>query len=129
MRDPKAIKRARRFRKEPTKTENLLWQRLRGEKLSGAKFRRQADIGSIIVDFACIQARLIVEVDGGVHNHPDVIRKDAVRDHALKMQGFTILRFSTAAIENDLEAVLTVIERALLSSCEAITSGVDHERL
>jgi very-short-patch-repair endonuclease len=129
MRDPKAIKRARRFRKEPTKTENLLWQRLRGEKLSGAKFRRQADIGSVVVDFACMQARLIVEVDGGVHNHPDVIRKDAIRDHALKAQGFSILRFSAAAIESDLETVLIVIERAFSNPLQAIMQSPHHARL
>ncbi len=129
MRDPKAIKRARRFRKEPTKTENLLWQRLRGEKLSVAKFRRQADIGSVVVDFACMQARLIVEVDGGVHNHPDVIRKDAIRDHALKAQGFSILRFSAAAIESDLETVLIVIERAFSNPSQAIMQSPHHARL
>jgi very-short-patch-repair endonuclease len=129
MRDPKAIKRARRFRKEPTKTESLLWQRLRGEKLAGAKFRRQADIGSVVVDFACIQARLIVEVDGGIHDHPDVIRKDTIRDHALKVQGFNILRFSAVAIESDLEAVLIAIERAVRRPSQAIMQGHHHAHI
>jgi uroporphyrinogen-III synthase len=126
MRDPKAIKRARRFRKEPTKTENLLWQRLRGQKLAGAKFRRQADIGSVVVDFACLQAKLVVEVDGGIHNHPDVIRKDAIRDQALKAEGFKVLRFSTAAIESDLETVLIVIEHAVQHPSQAIMQGLHH---
>jgi uroporphyrinogen-III synthase len=129
MRDPKAIKRARRFRKEPTKTENLLWQRLRGQKLAGAKFRRQADIGSVVVDFACLQAKLVVEVDGGIHNHPDVIRKDAIRDQALKAEGFKVLRFSTAAIESDLETVLIVIEHAVQHPSQAIMQGPHHAHI
>jgi very-short-patch-repair endonuclease len=112
MRDPKTIKRARRFRKAPTKTEDLLWQQLRGAKIGDAKFRRQADIGSLVVDFACLQAKLIVEVDGGIHNHPDVMRRDIERDDRLAKQGFRILRFSSTAIESDLGAVLTIIERA-----------------
>lgn len=123
MRDPRAIKRARRFRKEPTKTEDLLWQRVRGGKLAGAKFRRQADIGSLVVDFACLEAKLIVEVDGGIHTHPDVIRKDAARDDKLTAQGFRVLRFSTAAIESDLETVLIVIERAVQNPAALIMSG------
>jgi uroporphyrinogen-III synthase len=129
MRDPKAIKRARRFRKEPTKTENLLWQRLRGGKLGGAKFRRQADIGSVVVDFACLQTKLVVEVDGGIHNHPDVIRKDSLRDHALKTQGFKVLRFSAAAIESDLETVLIVIERAFANPSVPLMQGPHHAHL
>jgi uroporphyrinogen-III synthase len=129
MRDPKAIKRARRFRKVPTKTEDILWHRLRGEKLTGAKFRRQADIGSLVVDFACLQVKLVVEVDGGIHNHPDVIPKDAARDRKLTAQGFRILRFSAAAIESDLETVLVVIDRAVQNSSAPIMRGPHYAHL
>jgi very-short-patch-repair endonuclease len=113
MRDPKTIKRARRFRKAPTRTEDLLWQQLRGGKIGDAKFRRQADIGSLVVDFSCLQAKLVVEVDGGIHNHPDVSRRDVERDRKLAEQGFHVLRFSTAAVESDLGAVLAIIENAI----------------
>jgi very-short-patch-repair endonuclease len=113
MRDPKTIKRARRFRKAPTRTEDLLWQQLRGGKIGDAKFRRQADIGSLVVDFACLQARLIIEVDGGIHNHPDVSRRDSERDDRLTKQGFRVLRFSASAIESDLGAVVAIIENAI----------------
>ena len=126
MRDPKAIKRARRFRKEPSKTEDLLWQRVRGERLTGAKFRRQADSGSLVVDFACLEAKLIIEADGGIHNHPDVIRKDAERDQKLTAKGFRVLRFSVAAIESDLDTVLIVIERAVQNPSISIMSGVHN---
>ena len=126
MRDQKAIKRARRFRQEPTKTEDILWQRLRAGKLGGAKFRRQADIGSMVMDFACMAALLVVEVDGGIHNHPAVARRDDARDGFLMRNGFQILRFSAAAIESDLESVLIVIERALERGGKAYEQGDNH---
>ena len=58
---------SRQFRKEPTTSEAILWQALRGRKLDGRKFRRQQTIGNFIVDFFCGQERLVVEVDGGIH--------------------------------------------------------------
>ena len=58
---------ARGFRKAPTPSEAILWRALRGEVLDGRKFRRQQPIGPFIVDFYCSTERLIVEVDGGVH--------------------------------------------------------------
>lgn len=56
---------ARRMRADATKAENMLWQALRGGRLEGLKFKRQVPIEGYIVDFACFEARLIVEVDGG----------------------------------------------------------------
>ena len=58
---------ARTFRKEPTRSEKLLWQELRNRKLEGRKFRRQRPVGPFVVDFYCREERLVIEIDGAVH--------------------------------------------------------------
>ncbi|HEX9839738.1 MAG TPA: endonuclease domain-containing protein, partial [Anaerolineales bacterium] len=59
---------ARDFRKEPTKSEAKLWQALRGKKLDGIKFRRQQPVGPFIVDFYNSVYRLVIEIDGSIHD-------------------------------------------------------------
>src|SRR5688572_3082540 len=76
---------ARQFRKEPTKSENILWQALRGKKLDGHKFRRQQPIGNFIVDFYNSPYRLIVEVDGSVHDNQ--VELDQARQEVLEQLG------------------------------------------
>jgi len=61
------IRRARRLRKSPTFTEAALWPLLRDRAVAGLRFRRQVPIGDYVCDFVCLSARLIVEVDGGIH--------------------------------------------------------------
>jgi len=78
------------MRREPTDAERALWLLLRDRRLASYKFRRQVPIGAYIADFVCFSARLIVEADGGQHAESPA---DAVRDAALKAQGFRILRF------------------------------------
>jgi len=69
------------MRKEATEAEDRLWQELRGRRLDRIKFRRQAPIGNYIADFVCLEARLIVEIDGSQHADSDYDRR---RDMALK---------------------------------------------
>ena len=83
--------RARWMRREPTLTESVLWERLRGRKL-GVVFRRQVVIGRYIVDFAAPAVRLVVEVDGGYHQRR--VRLDAKRDAALAKLGWKVVRIS-----------------------------------
>jgi very-short-patch-repair endonuclease len=83
--------RARALRKNPTEVERQLWRHLRLWQLDGHKFRRQQPIGNYIVDFVCLEKRLVVEVDGG--QHADRGSHDAERDAWLREQGFTVLRF------------------------------------
>jgi very-short-patch-repair endonuclease len=111
MRDAKVIARARRLRKAATPTEDKLWQRLRDRRLGGLKFRRQADVGPHVVDFLCLEANLIVEVDGGIHDHPAVAARDAAREQALRARGFSVVRFGADAIAHDLETVLIALEQ------------------
>lgn len=81
---------AKKMRREPTEAEAKLWSMLRGQRLSGLKFKRQEQLGDYIVDFVCFGARMIVEADGGQH---DGNERDAVRDDWLTEQGFRVLRF------------------------------------
>ncbi|MDQ7813394.1 endonuclease domain-containing protein [Brevundimonas sp.] len=101
--------RARKLRAAPTRTEDKLWIRLR--KLS-VRFRRQAPIGPYTVDFACHRACLVIEVDGGVHNLPEVAVRDLQRDEWLRAQGYRVIRFSTKQVEDDIEGVLAAIRNA-----------------
>jgi very-short-patch-repair endonuclease len=94
------------MRGAPTDAENRLWQILRAKRLSGYKFRRQLPIDSFIADFACLQHRSIIEVDGSQHG-PEA---DAGRDAYLRSQGFHVLHFWNNDIFNNEEGV---IERIL----------------
>ncbi|MGX5800899.1 endonuclease domain-containing protein [Bradyrhizobium sp. Arg314] len=81
---------ARTLRREMTEAENKLWQELRDRRLDRIKFRRQVPIGKYIADFACLQARLIVELDGSQHADSE---SDLARGAELKARGFRVLRF------------------------------------
>ena len=101
---------ARRLRQNATDAERVLWQQLRASRLGGHKFRRQASIGRYIVDFACFEVCLIVEVDGG--QHAERQQQDAQRTAWLASQGFRVLRFWNTEVLGDMEAVKAVIARA-----------------
>jgi primosomal protein N' (replication factor Y) len=83
------IGRARRLRRNTTEAERLLWDALRKDQL-GWRFRRQNPIPPYVVDFACVEARLVIEADGGQHDHPG---DDNIRDNALRRGGWRVLRF------------------------------------
>ena len=95
---------ARKFRKSPTSSEQVLWQALRGRQLKGLKFRRQQPIGPFIVDFFCPAHNLIVEVDGRIHQHQR--EHDAERQYLLEQCGYKVIRFSAEAVEKQLPQVL-----------------------
>ena len=80
-------------------------------QLHGYKFRRQFSLGSYIVDFVCLEARLIIEVDGG--QHADEKYGDAQRDAWLMAQNFRVLRYWNNQVLNELDAVLTDIGKVL----------------
>lgn len=104
---------ARTLRRTMTDAERLLWYRLRNRAFGGWKFRRQVPVGPCIVDFACIQARLVVELDGGQHVQS---ASDAPRAHALQRQGWRVLRFWNHDALLRTDAVLSVIHAALEAS-------------
>ena len=102
---------AREHRKNPTKSEKMLWQALRGKKLDGVKFRRQQTIGYFIADFYSSAYRLVIEVDGGIHEFQQ--EADAERDETMKILGLHVLRISAELVENDLPATLEKIREKI----------------
>ncbi len=103
--------RARLMRKNLTEAERLLWRRLRLWQVDGFKFRRQQPLGNYIVDFVCLEKRLIVEVDGG--QHADDANYDTDRDGWLRNQGFVILRFWNNDVLKNIDGVTEVIAKNL----------------
>ena len=99
--------RTKTLRKNLTDAERWLWQRLRNRELSGWKFRRQHSIGPYIVDFVCIEKRLVIELDGG--QHAENLESDAKRSEYLKEKGYRILRFWNNDVLREGESVLNVI--------------------
>ena len=104
-------KNARRSRRNATIPERMLWNRLRGGRLAGLKFRRQQPIGPYIVDFFCHEVGLVVEVDG--RSHDERGKEDSQREAFLQeQQRLQVLRVSNDDVLKETEAVLFAILRA-----------------
>ncbi len=101
---------ARQMRQEPTPAEDKLWQQLRGKKLLGVKFRRQHALDRFIVDFYSHEARLIIEVDGPIHDYSQ--EEDAIRQEFLESQGYRVLRFSNEQVLTETKTVVETIAQA-----------------
>ena len=104
---------AREMRNNPTFAERLLWSRLRSRRCAGFKFRRQHIIDSHIVDFYCMETKLVIEVDGDVHDL--TFEQDQVRQKHLESLGLRVLRFTNNDVRYRLEGVLHTIEKTLTS--------------
>ena len=106
-RDPVLQQRARTLRRQSTDAERHLWHRLRCRRIDGYRFRRQVPIAGFIADFACLEAKLVIELDGGQHAE----RKpyDGERDLKLATEGFRVLRFWDNDVFHETEAVLDAI--------------------
>jgi very-short-patch-repair endonuclease len=102
---------ARQHRHEPTAAEHVLWQHLHNRQCCGVKFRRQHSIERFIVDFAALRPRLVIEVDGPIHDYTP--EQDAIRQQYIEAIGFRVLRFSNDDVLNDCRGVLTAIEHVL----------------
>jgi len=104
---------SRKLRRQATDVEHLLWNYLRARQLAGFKFRRQVVIEPYIVDFACFEARLIIEADGGQHVERN--ESDAKRTVYLESLGYRVIRFWNHEILEHTDAVLEQIQRALIN--------------
>ncbi|RUL69093.1 endonuclease domain-containing protein [Dyella choica] len=104
-------KRARQLRRASTDAERHLWRHLRQRNLAACKFRRQFPIAGYIVDFVCLPAKLVVEIDGG--QHLDALEYDEARTRALEARGFRVLRFWNDEVLLHTDDVLEVIWRNL----------------
>jgi very-short-patch-repair endonuclease len=109
---PLAKSHARAMRREPTDAERTLWYALRDRRLASLKWRRQFPIGEFIVDFVCLEHRMIVECDGSQHAENP---RDAARDAWLRSQGFEIARFWNHEVLRERESVIdTILSRCRL---------------
>jgi len=101
---PDKLELARKFRREMTNQERILWKALRKNQLDGLHFRRQQVIGGFVADFYCASARLAIEIDGD--SHLSRVDYDADRDRALAQMGIRTLRITNDEVDADLERVL-----------------------
>jgi very-short-patch-repair endonuclease len=103
--------RAETLRKNMTEAEKLLWEKLNHNQLSGFKFRRQHPINQFIVDFYCHKLKLVIELDGEIHNKTEVAERDAGREHMLQNFGLQVIRFKNSEVLKDIDSVITEIKR------------------
>jgi very-short-patch-repair endonuclease len=104
---------ARSLRRNATSAERRLWQGLRREQVTGFRFRRQVILGGFVADFACFEARMVIEVDGATHGTDEEIARDAARSAALAAQGYDVLRFTNDDVFHNLNGVLETIHMRL----------------
>lgn len=107
------LTRAKEMRRSPTQAENKMWNFLRNRGVLGYKFKRQHPYGPYILDFVCLEKRLVVEVDGSQHADPLQEKGDAERNRFLSLEGFRILRFWNNEVLQNPEGVWEVIAQAL----------------
>jgi very-short-patch-repair endonuclease len=105
--------RARQLREAQTNAEARLWQALRNRKMARWKFRRQHPIDRYIVDFATLEGKLVVELDGVTHSTESEIERDEVRTRALESFGFLVVRVTNTDVYENINGVLEMIDRTL----------------
>jgi very-short-patch-repair endonuclease len=110
----KLKERRRELRKRSTKTEEILWSKIRNNQL-GYKFKRQHSIGGYILDFYCSEHKLIIELDGATHNTKEAKEYDKIRDKYFSELGYKTFRFQNEEVNNEIEKVLKIIRGDLIS--------------
>jgi len=105
--DPHLMHNGRNLRKNMTPAEQRLWKHLRGKRLGGYRFRRQQPLGQYILDFVCVDAKLVIEIDGG--QHAEQTAYDETRTRYLQNLGFTVIPFWNNEVLQQTDAVLTDI--------------------
>ena len=124
-----ANERARYLRRSRTSAERRLWRELRQLKQIGCKFRQQVPIDHLIVDFACLSKRLIIEVDGGTHSTDREVASDARRERYSRDQGFRILRVWNSEVRENIGGVVDTIVAALETTPDpSPQGGGEHAR-
>lgn len=101
---------ARSLRTNATDAERRLWRALRRRQLEGHRFRRQHPIGPYIVDFVCLSAKLVVEVDGGQHAQTE--ERDAARTAWLESRGYRVLRFWDNEVLSNIDGVVQMVRQS-----------------
>ena len=100
---------AKELRTRSTDAERLLWRHLRAKRMDGLKFRRQHPMGKYIVDFVCLEKKIVIELDGGQHTEPAAEAYDGLRDNRLEKQGYRVLRFWDNDVLLNIQGILEAI--------------------
>jgi len=100
---------ARTLRQKSGLAEQRVWALLRSGRIDGHKFRRQHPISRYVADFACDRLKLVIEIDGGVHDRDEVVTRDHLRQSDLEALGWTVLRFSNAQVLSEPELIAAAI--------------------
>ena len=119
---------ARRLRANATDAEATLWRMLHELPLDGSHFRRQVPIGQYVADFACMAARLVIELDGSQHGTLDGIVHDEARTRWLESKGYRVIRFWNNDIIENPDGVLEAIYEALYGSADGEPVTLKHAR-
>jgi cyclase len=106
--DPLIFDKARELRKRLTPSEQTFWLRLK-EGLPEYKFRRQHPISIYVADYYCHKLKLVIEIDGSIHNSPEAKINDEKRQRDLENLGLTVVRFTNDQVKNDVEDVFRII--------------------
>ena len=104
---------SQKLRSTQTEAERKLWQRINRDQLLGFRFNRQKPLLSYIVDFYCLKAKLVIELDGSQHYEPDYQEKDRLRDAELNSLGFTVMRFDNHSVMTNIDGVVEAIYQYL----------------
>jgi very-short-patch-repair endonuclease len=108
------LDRAHSLRNEATEAEDMLWQMIRNRQVGGMKFRRQHALAGFIADFYCHEAKLIIEVDGEIHDYASQTERDLNRTFELKKLGIKVLRFTNREVKNESNKVKSkILEHSL----------------
>ncbi|WP_373819503.1 endonuclease domain-containing protein [Glaesserella sp.] len=104
---------SQKLRSTQTEAERKLWHRINRDQLLGFRFNRQKPLLSYIVDFYCLKAKLVIELDGSQHYEPDYQEKDRLRDAELNSLGFTVMRFDNYSVMTNIDGVVEAIYQYL----------------
>jgi cyclase len=118
------FERAEELRKNPTYEEKLLWRFLKVNQL-GVRFKRQHPIWLYIADFYCHEIKLVIEVDGSIHNVKEIMEHDVIREEEIVSLGIKVIRFTNNEIRTQIENVIDKIESIIK---EIKTNGENKEK-
>ncbi len=108
---PHIFEKAKILRKNMTKAEEMLWEKLKGKEIMGLRFRPQHPIDIFIADFYCHPVKLVIEVDGGIHKNKEQREYDIGREGELENWGIKVIRFTNEEIEGNISEVLKEIRK------------------
>lgn len=107
---------AKQLRNNETECEQLLWKQLNKKQLAGFRFRRQHPIKYFIADFYCHKAKLVIEIDGGIHQLPHQFEYDQGRDYELVGLGLTVFRYTNQQVLTSMDSVIKQIEDFIINT-------------